>query len=148
MNACKKIVFLIFVTYLSCQNEVQSNSESIIFEESKWKLVGIVDSKSGSIKELEPKDCMNCYYLTFETDSQISGRAAGNLIIGFFEVNYEKQSLYFKKIEIVTEIMEYGDEKFFINILKSVKSFFFKNEELRLYYNDQKNYLKFKMNES
>ena len=33
-----------------------------------WKLVGIVNPTTGAIRELEPKHCVECYTLTFETD--------------------------------------------------------------------------------
>ena len=36
----------------------------------KWKLVGIVNAETGEIKELEPKDCEECYTLTFTTGTK------------------------------------------------------------------------------
>ena len=37
-------------------------------KDTKWKLVGKVNGKTGVLKELEPKDCEECYTLTFGTD--------------------------------------------------------------------------------
>jgi len=39
---------------------------------TSWKLVGIVDTKTGTIKELAPKDCEACYTLWFDTDFTFS----------------------------------------------------------------------------
>ena len=36
---------------------------------TKWKLVGSMNDETGVLTELEPKDCEECYTLTFDTDS-------------------------------------------------------------------------------
>jgi len=36
---------------------------------TSWKLVGIMDTRTGSLTELEPKDCKKCYTLMFGTST-------------------------------------------------------------------------------
>ena len=38
---------------------------------TKWKLVGWMNDETGVLTELEPKDCEECYTLTFDTDSTV-----------------------------------------------------------------------------
>jgi hypothetical protein len=40
---------------------------------TKWKLTGIVDALTGEMTILEPRDCEQCYTLTFLTDSTAEG---------------------------------------------------------------------------
>ena len=36
-------------------------------QKTVWRLVGIVDATTGEITEIEPKDCKNCFTLSFDT---------------------------------------------------------------------------------
>jgi hypothetical protein len=38
-----------------------------------WKLVSIVNTQTGKITELEPRNCDSCYTLTFITDTKVVG---------------------------------------------------------------------------
>jgi hypothetical protein len=42
---------------------------------TKWKLTGMVNTQTGGVKELEPKNCDECYTLTFWGDFVISSRS-------------------------------------------------------------------------
>jgi len=46
------------------------NDDKNVLANTKWKLVGIVNTETGEIKELEPKDCEECYTLTFTTGTK------------------------------------------------------------------------------
>jgi len=49
-----------------CDKEKEEIEEII---EGKWKLAGIIDTETGELlRELEPKDCEECYTLTFDTE--------------------------------------------------------------------------------
>jgi hypothetical protein len=43
-------------------------TETIPLAGTRWKLTGLVGAVTGEVQELEPKDCAECYTLTFETD--------------------------------------------------------------------------------
>jgi hypothetical protein len=49
--------------------EVENTIPQISLKGSTWKLAGIVDIKTGTVKKLEPSNCESCYILTFDTDS-------------------------------------------------------------------------------
>ena len=55
--------------------------EEISLKGTKWKLAGIVDTETGDLKELEPKDCDECYTFTFDTDSTAIGWITSNDLI-------------------------------------------------------------------
>jgi hypothetical protein len=51
---------------------------------TQWKLAGIVNTATGVLAELEPKDCATCYTLTFDTDSTAEGTSIMNTLnLGF-----------------------------------------------------------------
>jgi len=114
---------------------------------TKWKLVGIVDDETNSLKVLEPKDCDNCYTITFNSvysDCNIMFYSSINELTGSYIINDGTQEINIL-IKGGTKAGEIGDGDLWRNIFPNVKSFFYKENELRLYYNDQKNHLFFKM---
>ena len=68
----------------SCQSNVENDDdlagdgeELTSLKGTKWKLAGIVDTKTGKLTKLEPKNCADCYTLTFVTDTQAEGLIEG-----------------------------------------------------------------------
>jgi len=51
-----------------CQNKNEAELPTSL-KGTKWKLAGIVDDETGVLQVLEPKECEECYTLTFDTDS-------------------------------------------------------------------------------
>ncbi|MCL2073502.1 MAG: hypothetical protein FWH18_06265 [Marinilabiliaceae bacterium] len=117
--------------------------ETRILEKTKWKLVGIVDEQ-GDMKILEPKDCDECYTLTFDSSSTFLSFSSANQIEGTYVVDYETKEMRITEFK-GTEINERGDGQLFCNLFYSVKSFILQENELRLYCNEKKNYLLFKI---
>ena len=75
--AALSVVCMLFFAVISCDaskevvEEVESCDKTEQFADLKgtsWKLVGIVDIETGILQELDPKHCIECYTLTFETD--------------------------------------------------------------------------------
>jgi len=113
---------------------------------TKWKLVGIVDVKADDLTELEPKDCNECYTITFDTDNTFDGQTTINIIMGNYEIDYEAYTLRFTNM-FMTAVGELGDGYMYAKILDKIQSFTIKDTYLHLYYNDNKNYLKYKKKE-
>jgi|GEM_PF-472829 len=117
----------------------------------KWKLAGIVDDNTNELKVLEPKDSDGFtshffgefYTLLFETKNIYSGRTTTNEIGGTYEANYETNSILFLNLG-GTKLGELGDGNLWWSIFPTIKSFFLQENELKLYYNDNKSYLLFK----
>jgi len=71
LNLKRCTVFVIcFVSMFvfSCQNKTEISDA---LEGSKWKLVGLYDSKTKELTIIEPADCEECYTLNFVTDTRI-----------------------------------------------------------------------------
>jgi len=109
---------------------------------TKWKLDGIVDVETNTIKELEPKDWEKCYTLTLYSDGTFTGFTSRNEFVCVFETSTGNVRLL-----LITEVNEQGDGRLFYNTLLSVQSHSQQENELRLYYNNEMNYLLYKKNE-
>jgi hypothetical protein len=132
-------ILLIFAGIIACGDKEDYNS----LLDTKWKLVGIVDAETGDLTELEPKDCDDCYTLAFDADDYLSGKSSTNFLACTYRINYKAGKFYFANIG-GTEMGEFGDGYKYVEILWEIKSFIIKDTYLYLYYNDNKNYLKYK----
>jgi hypothetical protein len=146
----KKICFFLLticLTVTACQKEQKNKLTN-----TKWKLAGIVDTQTGVLTELEPKDCDRCYTLDFDnTDTIVRGFTSSNSFGGTYEVDYSTHS--FKIVNLArTLVGEQEDGHLYLDILYQIQSFSILNKkkknELWLYHNDKKNYLLFKRIES
>ena len=71
MNVMKilKIIPMMILFCVSCQTHNDEEKPAPTYlKGTKWKLVGMVDTSTGELKELKPIDCEECYTLTFDTD--------------------------------------------------------------------------------
>ena len=124
------------------QSALQSG-ESLIG--TKWKLVGFYDNDINTkiFKEAEPKDCKECYILEFDTDSTVTGYSTSNPTFGWYKIDYSLLILKFIQFHCVSEVGEIGDGNLYVEVINKVNSFSFAEKELKLFYNDKKNYLLF-----
>jgi hypothetical protein len=111
-------------------------------EGSKWKSIGIVDIESGLLRELEPKDCEECFTLEFYTDTDISTYTAANIGLGLYNVDYVTCAVSFANISY-TMVMERPDSdwRLWDRTLLAIESFSLHENELKLYYDGNSNYL-------
>ena len=134
MKTCKLFIQLCIIMFcLSCS----SNSDVRFLKGTKWKLAGLVDTQTGELEELEPKSCDTCYSFTFDTDNTAFGNSITNYI-GVFLIPE-------LRIIVLTEAYDYnvGDAANFYDAIQSVVSYDLKKNELKFYYNENKNYLLF-----
>ena len=127
--------------------------DSVVFRASlantMWKLAGIMDVNTGVLKELEPKDCEECFTLVFDTNNTFSGRITTNIITGSYYIDYETHALHFTNIG-GTEAIDVGDGELYRQILWKIQFFTAKETYppmLHLYYDENKKYLLFKSQE-
>jgi hypothetical protein len=105
-----------------------------------WKTAGIADVETDLLRELE-NNCEKCYTLTFDTDeSSYTAFTSANTLKGSYNADYVTRSIRFV-ISQQTIVDEQNDGKLWQNILLTVESFSIQEDELRLYYNENKNYL-------
>jgi len=128
----------LFLFCLSCGNKKETEFDGQSLAGTKWKLAGIVDTQTGTLTVLDPKDCDSCYSFTFDTDSTASGNSITNVLL--VRLNAEVP------IVIATEVADchIGNCSLFYNAIQLIISYELKNNELKFYYNDNKNYLLFK----
>ena len=121
---------------------------------TNWKLIGIVDAQTSEIKELEPKEGDEFYWDTYYTisfitnrDNCFSGQTPGNLIVCYYEIDYKTGTFQIIGGIGGTDAGEWGDGWLYRRILHEIQSFKIENASprtLHFYYNDSKNYLKYK----
>ena len=148
----------------SCQSKNEYDMQ-VSLEGTNWKLVGIVDNTpTGELKTLKPQNCADvweeygedlwgescdwfvemCYTLSFEKENSIIAFATASKLIGNYEVDYNTHNM-----KVCLTLAEAAGEWFddgwiYREILQTIHSFSFTKRELRLYFNDNNNYLLFK----
>lgn len=121
---------------------------------TKWKLEGIVDEQTNALKELAPKDCEECYTLTFDTDSTATVHSItnerklnlSNLPLSKNPIPDVLYSEYYYK-----DSTYYADTDTFWRAVVSAYHYVVISKEIRLYHRDacgKINYLRFKKIES
>jgi len=140
------ILLIVVGIFSSCKEKEPLEVQLLV--NTKWKLVGIMDVQTGILTELEPKDCAHCYTLTFDTDDFFWGIMANNMISGNYEIDYKTGVFLFSEILCTAAGSIWGEyEDLYLQIIGEIQSFILKDTYpriLHLYYNDGKNYLKYK----
>ena len=137
------LVASILFAVIGCDKSKMSQKDTL--QGSKWKLVGIGSLDKIALQELEPKDCEKCYTLTFDTDNTFQTFSSTNELQGFYKANYGSQTIQITDFG-GTKRGEIGDGYLYWNhdIWHTVQTFSLQENELRLYYNANRNYLLFK----
>jgi len=134
------------VTY----TKVAGNNE-ITLSGTSWKLDLIVDNETGMHRE--PDYGVNryvdgAYTLTFAYDGKVSGSSMLNIIQGDYIADYDAGTLFLDTYS-TDMCCEQGDGELYLDVLSggilTERPFKFKQypQELRIYYNDDKEYFKF-----
>jgi hypothetical protein len=71
ITALSAILLILAIGLTSCEEK----EKPFTLKGTKWKLVGIVDTETGNLEVLEPKDCEECYTLTFKTNYVVEARS-------------------------------------------------------------------------
>ena len=148
--------------------KVDKSTEPEYLIGTSWKLLGTVDIETGNLKAYHPeefdecftlpassdcydfKDCYNyidcdeCFTISFNSNRSFTGRMIGNTAFGTYQINYTTGEFYC--IVGGTLARSLCEDAFFNwrKVFHTVNSFSLREDELRLYYDDQKNYLLFK----
>jgi hypothetical protein len=135
------VIVLLSILY-GCSERNGNNDPLQSLEGTKWKLEGIVD-ETGTLQVLEPRDCKKCYTLTFESDTSYSTISSFEHI-GSYKVDYT--TLCIRILSFVGPKLpeQSKDGELYCKTFISAQSISFINKRLRLYYNENKNYLLFK----
>ncbi|MDR2728391.1 MAG: META domain-containing protein [Chitinispirillales bacterium] len=121
---------------------------------TSWKLAAIVDVENNVSRE---PDCVNphsevwisedkLYTLSFVNDSVIDGSITVNRIFGLYSADYDTDTLFLRDVMTTAVCCDWGDGDLYIDVLGGLnKSRYFKlySQELHIFYNNGKEYLKF-----
>jgi hypothetical protein len=167
-------ILLILAGFVSCgeNNRGEDNNETYEsgpLEGTKWKFVGFIDVQTGILEEVVPRrgqfdiktgiltdgdpiDCEKCYTLSFTSDTTAQGWSMLNEIyVKFFDpIRRSSTNISFSKKPVRggTEIGESPGPTLYTNALIDLTAYIYYNNELKLFYNNNKNYLLFKLVES
>lgn len=109
-----------------------------------WKCIGFGTTDNNKIKEIEPKDCAECYTITFKEDGKFNGHSSTNEVFGKYNYNLSTHNFAFLSWG-GTKINELIDGPLYVESMSKVTNFNFSKEgELLLYYNNKKEFLIFK----
>ena len=110
-------------------------SDDLEVKGTAWQLEGIVDVQTQNLKILEP----GCYCFGFKEDKTISGCSPGNFVLGRWDYDG-----YFEA-HIATMMGEpHEDAYLYISALHNVQKYTLIEGKIRLYYNENQNYLLYK----
>jgi len=118
---------------------------------TSWKLVAIVDVANNASRTLDCGEYVcrdDSYTLTFANDSMVSGLTSVNQMFGLYVVDYRTDTLFWHEVIWTMICCNGSDGDIYIHALTGGlnKSRFFKlySQELHIFCNDGKEYLKFK----
>jgi len=138
----KRKIFLLWAVLIFTFTVSSCNNEPELVEplaETKWKLVGFYDTEKNEIIDVELEDCI-CYILDFFTDNTARGKEVDMCddeigVINYFELNLFDDPIFHPYIPVLG---------IFWNAARTATSYELKDNLLKFYYNDRKNYLLFK----
>ena len=134
----------IFLFFLSCGNNDKNDEIEVnLLEGTTWKLAGFINNETGFLTKPTPVDCGDCFRILFAENSTLRGRAVSNGFGGTYKADFKTYD--FRIIEFnSTHVGELGHGWNYKEALIEVHSFYQQEDELRLYYNDNRRYLLFK----
>ena len=129
-----------FIVLGGCEKKKENKNP---LKNTEWKLVNFVYVANNTNKIPEPNSEM-CYILKFlETADSLTAVSSTNNFIGTYTIDIKTSSISITRL-VGTEINEIGDGVSFVKSLNTVDKYMIDNNILKLYYNDNKNYLEFK----
>jgi hypothetical protein len=145
MKILRTLLFILIcaASYMECSENQgisdNNENENISLAGTQWKLVAFVDIQTGESIEPEPKDCNTCYTLEFDSDTTAIGWSVANEL--YFIVTRSNIYLIF-----MTEVWdrENGNVNLFYEALRTLDTYEYSEDELKIYYEGKKKYLFYK----
>jgi len=136
----------------SCQNKneddpsyqiVYADGNKISLKGTKWKLAGIVDTQTGTIKVLKPESCAGCYTLKFNTNTSAIAHSI-NMTVKLGSGKDEIQNYFLLEERYEKDGQCYFDSSTFRDAIANANSVKVSRNELRIFYRERYCYLWFK----
>ena len=146
----KKVIFrilpavILFVSAIvvlgGCENKNENKNP---LKNTEWKLINFVDVANNTKKTPEP-DSEKCYILKFlEKGDSLTAVSSTNNFIGTYTIDTQTHYILITNF-CGTKIKELYDGILYVKSLIIVNKYTIDKDILKLYYNDNKNYLEFK----
>ena len=134
------ILFLVAIVVLGgCEKKENKNP----LKNTEWKLINFVDVGNNTKKTPEP-DSEKCYILKFlEKGDSLTAVSSTNNFIGTYTIDTQTHYILITNF-CGTKIKELYDGILYVKSLIIVNKYTIDKDILKLYYNDNKNYLEFK----
>ena len=143
------ILFVAAVVVLGgCEKKNENNNENKKenknpLKNTEWKLINFVDVANNTKKTPEP-DSEKCYILKFlEKGDSLTAVSSTNNFIGTYTIDTQTHYILITNF-CGTKIKELYDGILYVKSLITVNKYTIDKDILKLYYNDNKNYLEFK----
>ena len=143
------ILFVAAVVVLGgCEKKNENNNENEKenknpLKNTEWKLINFVDVANNTKKTPEP-DSEKCYILKFlEKGDSLTAVSSTNNFIGTYTIDTQTHYILITNF-CGTKIKELYDGILYVKSLIKVNKYTIDKDILKLYYNDNKNYLEFK----
>ena len=135
------ILFVAAIVVLGgCENKNENKNP---LKNTEWKLINFVDVANNTKKTPEP-DSEKCYILKFlEKGDSLTAVSSTNNFIGTYTIDTQTHYILITKF-CGTKIKELYDGILYVKSLITVNKYTIDKDILKLYYNDNKNYLEFK----
>ena len=135
------ILFVAAIVVLGGCKKKNENNNSL--KNTEWKLINFVDVGNNTKKTPEP-DSEKCYILKFlENGDSLTTTSSTNNFIGTYTIDIKTSSISITSLG-GTKINEIYDGILYVESLIKVNKYTIDKDILKLYYNDNKNYLEFK----
>ena len=131
-----------------CEKKNENNNENEKenknpLKNTEWKLINFVDVTNNTKKTPEP-DSEKCYILKFlEKGDSLTAVSSTNNFIGTYTIDTQTHYILITNF-CGTKIKELYDGILYVKSLIIVNKYTIDKDILKLYYNDNKNYLEFK----
>ena len=131
-----------------CEKKNENNNENEKenknpLKNTEWKLINFVDVANNTKKTPEP-DSEKCYILKFlEKGDSLTAVSSTNNFIGTYTIDTQTHYILITNF-CGTKIKELYDGILYVKSLIIVNKYTIDKDILKLYYNDNKNYLEFK----
>ncbi|MDR1130604.1 MAG: hypothetical protein LBK96_06450 [Prevotellaceae bacterium] len=128
-----------FIMSSKCTDNEKEN-EPVSLKDTKWKLIGFVDTRTGNVTDAKPK-CDRCYTLTFDTDSTASGWSLMNT------VRLDLKPVLRMWVATDAYDLQNGNITMFYEAMESLESYTIESKVMKFFYydHDNKYYLLFKL---
>ena len=129
-----------FIVLSGCEKKKENKNP---LKNTEWELVNFVDVANNTNKTPEPNSEM-CYILKFlETGDSLTAVSSTNNFIGTYTIDTQTHYILITNF-CGTKIKELYDGILYVKSLIIVNKYTIDKDILKLYYNDNKNYLEFK----